>query len=405
MIPKRFQEAEHNNISHLAARTGAITISRLTLNTARRFVYPFAPAISRGLGVPLASVTTLIALNQITGILGMLSGPIADRFGYRRMMLAGLAMLAAGLLVGWVFASFLAVGIAVFMAGLGKAIFDPAVQAWVGERIPYRRRGMVIGILELSWAGSSLLGIPLVGYLMEKHGWTSPFLALSILGAAACLALALLIPGKKRSTGATSRGSGFGQSMAAIFRSRIAAGAVLYAFFISFSNDCLFVVYGAWLEDSFQLNLLAIGFGTTIIGVAELLGELTIASAGDRVGLKRSVVIGSVLTMAGFSLLPLLGANLWMCYGGLFLIFFSFELAIVAMLSLCTELVPSARATMMSSFLAAAGLGRVGGALAGGFVWPMAGMGGIGLITTLGCMAAITAILWGLHGWERGARK
>jgi MFS transporter, DHA1 family, inner membrane transport protein len=32
------------------------TFFRLVLNTARRFVYPFAPALSRGLGVSLSSI-------------------------------------------------------------------------------------------------------------------------------------------------------------------------------------------------------------------------------------------------------------------------------------------------------------------------------------------------------------
>ena len=58
------------------------TFCRLLLNTTRRFAYPFAPALSRGLGVPLTAVTSLIAANQITGILALLFGPLGDRWGY-----------------------------------------------------------------------------------------------------------------------------------------------------------------------------------------------------------------------------------------------------------------------------------------------------------------------------------
>ena len=36
---------------------------RIILNTARRFAYPFAPALSRGLDVPLTGVTSFIAVN------------------------------------------------------------------------------------------------------------------------------------------------------------------------------------------------------------------------------------------------------------------------------------------------------------------------------------------------------
>jgi len=90
--------------SCLIWQIGVATLSRLFLNTARRFPYPFAPALSRGLGVPLTAVTRLIAANQITGISGLFFAPLGDRWRYRIMLLAGLGLLGIGLLIdrfGW----------------------------------------------------------------------------------------------------------------------------------------------------------------------------------------------------------------------------------------------------------------------------------------------------------------
>ncbi len=158
------------------------TFCRLLLNTTRRFAYPFAPALSRGLGVPLTAVTSLIAANQITGILALLFGPLGDRWGYRIMLLAGLGLLAVGMLAGSFLPYYGMILVALFLAGLGKSIFDPAIQAYVGERVPYERRGMIIGIMEMAWAGSSLVGIPLVGLLIDRLGWRAPFFVLGGLG-------------------------------------------------------------------------------------------------------------------------------------------------------------------------------------------------------------------------------
>ena len=47
----------------LAVKIGIVVFCRLILNTARRFVYPFAPVLSRELGVPLTAITSLIAVN------------------------------------------------------------------------------------------------------------------------------------------------------------------------------------------------------------------------------------------------------------------------------------------------------------------------------------------------------
>jgi MFS family permease len=69
-------------------------LCRLILNTSRRFVYPFAPVLSRGLGVPLTAITSLIALNWAAGVMAVFIGPVTDRLGYRLMMIAGMTMMA-----------------------------------------------------------------------------------------------------------------------------------------------------------------------------------------------------------------------------------------------------------------------------------------------------------------------
>ncbi|MEJ2167701.1 MAG: MFS transporter, partial [Desulfobacterales bacterium] len=146
-------------------KIGVVVFCRLILNTARRFAYPFAPVLSRELGVSLTAITSLIAVNWSTSLLGIVFGPVADRFGYRKMMIIGLVLLAAGMLAGGFFPLYGVMIIALFLAGMGKIIFDPAVQAYIGERVPYNRRGMAIGFIEISWAGSTLIGIPIIAIL------------------------------------------------------------------------------------------------------------------------------------------------------------------------------------------------------------------------------------------------
>jgi MFS family permease len=122
------------------------TLARVTLNTARRFAYPFAPALSRGLDVPLPAITSIIALNQGTGLLGLIFGPLADQWGYRMMLLSALSVLIGGMLAGGLFPFYVVVLAALCLAGVGKTMFDPAIQAYASSQVPYQRRGFVIGI-------------------------------------------------------------------------------------------------------------------------------------------------------------------------------------------------------------------------------------------------------------------
>ena len=134
------------------------------------------------------------------------------------------------------------------------------------------------------------------------------------------------------------------------------------------------MVYGAWLETAFGLSIVAIGASSGVIGVAELTGELITVSLADRFGLKRLILLGACLTAAGNAFLPLFGSSLPMALTGLFMVYICFEFTFVSCLSLSTELVPGARATMMSGLFATAGAGRFIGAWGGGWLWTIGGI-------------------------------
>ncbi|MDX2501821.1 MAG: MFS transporter [Deltaproteobacteria bacterium] len=390
-----------NPAARLVINIGTAALCRFILNTSRRFVYPFAPILSRGLGVPLTAITSLIALNWGTGIMAVLIGPLTDRLGYRLMMIIGMVLLAVGLLVSGIFPVYSVVVIALFLAALGKAVFDPAVQAYISENVPYRRRALAIGFLEYSWAGSALLGIPALALVIDKFGWRSPFFLMGVLALLGIFALMVLIP--RANMNATRQDSKINLKKAwkDVLQQKPARGALVFIFLVSAANDNLFVVYGAWLENSFGLSIVALGLGTGVIGLAELLGETMTAMLADRIGLKRSVVTGLTICIIFYVVLPFAGQTVTTAFVSLFLIFVAFEFMIVTSVSMATELLPETRATMMATYMGAASLGRVVGALIGGPVWLIGGIYATGLVSALISAMALGALLWGLQGWEK----
>ncbi len=378
----------------------AATLCRVVLNVSRRFAYPFAPVLSRGLGVPLTAVTSLIALNQATGLAALASGPVADRFGYRPLMTVAMALLIAGMLAAGLVPLYGVVLICLLLGGTAKSVFDPTVQAYAGENVSYARRGMVIGIMEFSWSASSLVGIPLVGLLIDRFGWRSPFFALAAAGLGAWALLAMTFRShRSRPRPTRAAGNPLG-AWRALLAHRPALGAVGFAFFISLANDNLFVIYGAWLEKAFGLGVVALGVGTGLIGGAEFLGELLTATRADRMGLKWAVCGGTALSILSYGLLPLCEGTLPLALAGLFGVFLTFEFSLVSFLSLATELMPGLRATLMASLLAAASLGRVVGALLGGPLWVSRGIRGTVLVSCATALLGLAILLWGLHRWR-----
>ena len=182
-------------------------------------------------------------------------------------------------------------------------------------------------------------------------------------------------------------------------RERAALGALGFGLLVSAANDNLFVVYGLWLESAFGLSVAMLGAATTVIGVAEFLGEGLTASIADRLGLRRAIVAGLILSALSYILLPLVGRTLSSALMGLFVTFLTFEFTIVTAFSLFTEILPAARATMMSSSMAAISIGRMMGALVGGTVWLAGGMLATGIVSAAVSGLALVWLVWGLRGW------
>lgn len=387
--------------SPLVRQIIAVMFFRLLLNTGRRFVYPFAPALSRGLDVPLAAITSIIATSQMTSLLGFFSGPLADRIGYRFMMRTGLAMLAVGMLLCGLLPTYWPVFIGLVIASFGKTIFDPAIQAFIGRNVPFARRGRVIGAVETAWAGSTLIGIPALGLIIEQLGLNTSFYILAFLGAIGWLLISRVIPPDEPTRQATKGKKSLTASLKQLVRIRPAAGMLAFGFWISIANDSLFVVYGAWFEQDFLVNLVTLGFSTVAIGAAELLGESTTALFADRLGLKRAVICGLCLAMCAYMLLPFIGRTLPLAMIGMFCVFLAFEFTIVTSFSLSTELMPEARATMMSGFYATAGVGRMIGVLIGGLLWQYGGITAVAWSSAGFTLLGLGSFVWGLHGWRR----
>ncbi len=165
----------------------AVLLAAMTAGTAVSLLgqaYPtLAPYIRADLGLSLAAVGLLNTYIYLGTMLGALpSGWLTDRLGSRTVMIAGTLWGAAlavviALLVrsAWVFIPFL------FLLGLVVASATPAGSQAVAQSFPPERRGLVIGLRQMSVPlGGALAAmvLPTVAYLA---GWRWASLAAALL--------------------------------------------------------------------------------------------------------------------------------------------------------------------------------------------------------------------------------
>lgn len=359
------------------------------MNTGIRVIYPFVPALARGLGVGTADITRLITFRNATGFLSPFFGPLSENYG-RRIVLAGTMILfavASLIIVAW--PNYRVLGVTLVLIGLSKIIYDPAMQAHVGDVVPYAQRGRAIAITEYSWALALLIGAPAVGFAVQEWGWQAPFLWLGLLGLASVILLLWAIP----RTRVRQRIKATHDSWLHFLRKHPAViFAIIYMALLTLANEMLFIVFGSWMEKSFQLSLAGLGIAAAVIGGAELAGETIAGWSVDRFGKRPVIIITGFGNAALYLLLPFSAGSLPLALFMLFFTFLCFEITVVGGMPLMTELVPSARAVVMSLIVAAAALGRTLGAFLGVLVWDWAGFRISGLIWALLMALAVTIL-------------
>ena len=147
-------------------------------------------------------------------------------------------------------------------------------------------------------------------------------------------------------------------------------------------NELVNVVFGVWMQDSFGLQIAALGGASMVIGFSELGGEGLAALLADRVGKERLMAISFILNGLWVVSLPWLGQSQAGAFTWLFMFYLTFEIGIVSALPVMTEVVPQARATMMALFIAALSIGRA----LGDVVAPMLYTHGF-IVNALVCLA------------------
>lgn len=347
-----------------------VLFSRITLNLAVRVTYPFLPAIARGLGISFEQAGLLVAARHCVGLTGALWGFLAERKGYAWGMLIGLSALFLGSLTVSLSRTFSLALVGFLLIGASKPIYDPNVQAFASGRIPYSKRARALGILESSWAGSWLVGIPLSGVLIAHFGWRSPFVLIAggalvaIIGTKTLQEVAETNLHKKESANQVILSGG--EEVTVRAKPVLILGVSLL---MVFANENMVIVYGAWLEQQFNLQVQALGLYSILVGLAELGGELTVVFLVDRFGKRRAILAGLILTGLSYLALPFCQSSIVLAFVGLVVMFYLFEFTIVSIFPYVSELVPAERGKWFAFNFSALVVGRMAGAVLGPWLW------------------------------------
>src|ERR1700735_3014155 len=172
---------------------GAFAVTLVGFGSAYTFS-AFVESLQRDFGASRGSVSLVFSLAGFLYFgLGIVSGPLADRFGSRRLAVAGMILTGLGLAAASLAHSLLEV-YAAYGLGVGVGVgcaYVPAIGAV--QRWFVRRRGFASGLAVSGIGVGTLVMPPLASLLIDMLGWREAYLALGGLAAIVGGCMALLI--------------------------------------------------------------------------------------------------------------------------------------------------------------------------------------------------------------------
>jgi MFS transporter, DHA1 family, inner membrane transport protein len=375
-------------------RLPLLTIGRTIGNAVYRLVVPFLGVIARSLGVPLSTMGTAVSAGDFTGLLAPLIGRRLDRSRRGPAMTLGMAIIALGSVGAALSPGPWAIGAAFVTVAFGKQFYDPALSAWASERVGYDRRARVFGLIELSWAGSMLVVVPLLGLVVAGPGWRWAYAS---MGAAAAV-MAVVVHRTVRDDAPHAAAA----SARVRFRlTRVTLSGVVGFGLLMTAAHTGFVVFGAWLGDAFGFSPAVIGLAAVLLGLMELAATTSTIRYTDRIGKRNAVSAGAALMVPAALALGLAGQRAWAGLPLFALFVLGFEFALVSGLPLIVELQPDAPAAGLGLAIGAGTIGRGAMSLVSTRLYDAHGIGASGVAAAAFATAALAVFGVGLRGQTR----
>jgi len=174
---------------------GIIFAGGLAAGACMTKVPPALPAIRADLGLSLVQsgfVHTMMYV--IGGCLGVFGGTLADRFGQKRVALAGLFFMAAGGAAGAFAGGTGTLLAARFVEGLGFILFTVAAVPMLVGATTAADRGTALSLWSCYMPTGGTIALLLAPLALATFGWRSLWLVLAAYAAACAGVLALRVP-------------------------------------------------------------------------------------------------------------------------------------------------------------------------------------------------------------------
>jgi len=345
-----------------------IALASFAANLSVRAVDPVLPHIADDLSVSIAHAAGLSAALAFTfAIVQPIIGAVADLFGKARVMIACLALLGLGSILGAFTTSFPMLLLTRILCGIGAGGVFPVTLSLTSDLVPVNERQVAISRVLAGAMIGNVLGSTLGGVVGDLFGWRGVLAMLGVLTVIASVAVGL---GLRRGPALMSS---HGSSLATLwhgYKVLFANPRTRVCYSVVFVEGCcvlgIFPFVAAFLFELGETRLSIAGIVIAGFALGGLLYTLSVSRMLPAIGVRGLMIGGGALMGAQ---LVLLGFGLpWQAQMASFAVMgLGFYMLHGCMQVFASELSVEARATSLSLHSCFFFLGQTAGPISYGF--------------------------------------
>jgi len=277
-------------------------------------VAPAIPAFARQFGVSVAAAASVISAFALMRVVFALpAGRLVDRFGSRRVMTTGIAVVAVSSVLAGFSGSFAQLLVLRGVGGLGSAMFSVSAQALLLASVPGDQRGRASGL----YTGGFLLGGitgPALGGIVAAWSLRAPFFLYgALLVVPAVIAAVALGPAGRpvARRAATGRAAAGRRESLAVLAGALRSRAYRTVAAVNLADG--FAVLGVrgaiiplFVRDSLHRSATWTGIGFLVFAALNGAALLPAGRVADTLGRRPVMVAGCATSAAGLLLLAVL---------------------------------------------------------------------------------------------------
>ncbi|HTR94344.1 MAG TPA: MFS transporter [Trebonia sp.] len=272
-------------------------------------VAPAIPAFARQFGVSVAAAATVISAFALMRVAFALpAGRLVDRFGSRRVMATGIAVVAVSSVLAGFSQSFTQLLVLRGVGGLGSAMFSVSAQALLLASVPSSQRGRASGL----YTGGFLLGGitgPALGGVVAAWSLRAPFFLYGALLVVPAVIAAVALRSASRPV--THRAAASPRASLAVLAAALRSRAYRAVAAVNLADG--FAVLGIrgaiiplFVRDSLHRPATWTGIGFLVFAALNGAALLPAGRVADTLGRRPVMVAGCAISAAGLLLLAVL---------------------------------------------------------------------------------------------------